>query len=625
MAGFSGLAVFKTRYIDKNGNVIWPKANEMWQVSKARLETCGQFTLSARSISFRRAPSENPRTSMQRTWLPLLIDVTLLLALSGYSAGQSERAENHLKDSRCVVEVNHFARTAKTSPDVIRLQSALIDPDVPVTQQFILELAQKSVQDLGIFRPQPDTTLAQSAPTPSQTRFPSFYVQHLYEFAGKYLDILEEALPNKLGQAQVESFKTAIDSQFLRLAPMEPEIQGCFQRAAANIFPALPFNAQCLNLYSGSYPLFKSANLTAYLRQLYDSLEDHLRDSESGDMERDLRFYRSEILQRIYEEDPIVGRAIIIDEITSGAPRADIQALAILPDETLPEMDRILLRQLPTLHKSSDDDDEMAKLGVVERYATLGLLPQVKSAYLNNAGKWNSRQEALFLSYFLRTDSQFAKQVISKHMKERTSYYDSVFTDIGRVRASPELGKIARDYIDLPDRKIAADAAYIFKWVGNAEVETLLWRNLERWYKQWSANNGLIPFDEQNYQDSLVEGLLLGGGPCESKDTIDKLRSLYIKGSSIDGNIQFPEWHDPVRIFADANSPSGPKFQVDFCSAFLDLGQLKAAIPRFPKGTNFEWSGMYVLPVDIGLDPVFKELESLAKEYGMSLRPYDDQ
>lgn len=99
-----------------------------------------------------------------------------------------------------------------------------------------------------------------------------------------------------------------------------------------------------------------------------------------------------------------------------------------------------------------------------------------------------------------------------------------VFTDIAHVHVSPELGKIAKDYIDYPDRKIAANAAYIFKWLGNADVETALWKNLDTWHKKWAANSGSIPFDEQNYQDSLVEALLLGGGPCKSKDTMDRLR-----------------------------------------------------------------------------------------------------
>jgi len=555
---------------------------------------------------------------MEKTLRACLTDAVLLAALCGHSVGQSEVPEQAGKTSECVVDIDEFARTSRTSPEVIRLQSELIDPDVPVTPRLILELAHKSVGDFGISRAQPPAT------TPDQTRIASFYGKYLDELTGKYLDILVEALPQKRGQAQIESLATVVENQSLRLAPMHSGVQGCFQKVAASIFPSLPFETQWLTLHSDSYPLFKSPNLTAYLRQLYDSLEDHIRDSEPEETERNLRFYRGVILQRICEEDPIAGRAMIIEEITSGRPRVDIEALAILPDETLPEIDRILLRQLPTLQKNSDDYEAMAQLGVVERYATKSLLPRVKSAYLGNAGSWNSRQEALFLSYFLRTDPQFAKQAIVKHLKERKSWYYEIFADITNIRVSPELGKIAKGYIDNPDREIAGGAVNAFNRSGEADVETLLWKNLEMWYRKWSEHSDSIPFDEQSYQDSLVEALLYGGGPCKSKDAMETLRPLYIKGKSVDGNIEFPEWHDPVKMLA-ANSPSGPKFQLDFCGGFLSLGQLKTVMPRFPKGTNFEWNGMHVLPSDTALDPLFEELKSLAKEHGMSLRSRQDQ
>lgn len=63
--------------------------------------------------------------------------------------------------------------------------------------------------------------------------------------------------------------------------------------------------------------------------------------------------------------------------------------------------------------------------------------------------------------------------------------------------------------------------------------------------------SGPIPSDEQDCEDSLTEALLLGSGPCRSKEMIERLRPIYIKGNSVDGNIEFPEWHDPVRILAD--------------------------------------------------------------------------
>ena len=549
---------------------------------------------------------------MQGSWLKSVLVLILLLPLAGYSVCQSVSEEKPLKDSQCVVDVSQFPRASQTSPDVIQLQSALIDPDIPVTQRMIVELARRSLGDVGISRPQPPTV------NPMPIQIARAHAERLQGMTGDYLDIVLEALPQKRGQAQFESFRTVVENQFLRSKPMQPEIQRCLQGAAASIFPSMPFDDQWLSLHSNYYPLFKSVALTAYLRQLYESLEDHVGDS---DTERDLRFYRSLILRRIYDEDPIIGRAMILDEIASGKPRVDIDALRILPDPTLPEIDRSVRRQLSKLQPNSDDYETLAELGVLERYASESLLPSVKSSYLKGAGKWNSREEALFLSYFLRTDPPFAKQAIVKHLKDRKSWYYEIFTDITNIRVSPELGKIAKGYIDDRDRQIAGGAVNAFNRSGSggADVETLLWKTLDTWHKKWSQNTDSIPFDEQSYQDSLVEALLYGGGPCKSKNAIDRLRPIYIKGNSVDGNIEFPEWHDPVRILADSSVPSGPRFQVDFCSGFLDVEQMKSAIPHFPAESHFAWSGMFVQTPDAALDPLFREFQTLAKEHGMSL------
>jgi hypothetical protein len=230
------------------------------------------------------------------------------------------------------------------------------------------------------------------------------------------------------------------------------------------------------------------------------------------------------------------------------------------------------------------------------------------------------RSERSILVLFPANRSGVREAVHCRLHEKRPEGCRFVFTDIAHVRISAELGNIAKDYIENSDRKTAANATYIFKWVGSADVEPLLWKNLETWHKKWSGMSGPIPFDEQDYEDSLTEALLLGSGPCRSKEMIERLRPIYIKGNSVDGNIEFPEWHDPVRILADPSLPSGPRFQVDFCSGFLDVEQLKSAIPHFPAGSRFAWSRMYLQTPDAALDPLFKEFESLAKEHGMSLQ-----
>src|ERR1700689_2798024 len=56
---------------------------------------------------------------------------------------------------------------------------------------------------------------------------------------------------------QFESFRTVVENQFVRSKRMQPELQGCLERAGASIFPSLPFDDQRLSLHSNFHPLFK--------------------------------------------------------------------------------------------------------------------------------------------------------------------------------------------------------------------------------------------------------------------------------------------------------------------------------------------------------------------------------
>src|SRR5215471_4981989 len=114
---------------------------------------------------------------------------------------------------------------------------------------------------------------------------------------------------------------------------------------------------------------------------------------------------------------------------------------------------------------------------------------------------------------------------------------------------------------------------------------------------------------EQSYEDSLAEALLLGAGPCRSKETIERLRPLYIKGRSID-------------IAVDSTLPSGPSLQISFCDGFLDFDELRAAMPHFPAGTHFAWAGRLEPATPPRLEPLFKELQSVASQHGMVLERY---
>jgi hypothetical protein len=526
--------------------------------------------------------------------------------------------------SECTFKMSQFGRTPKTSVELVQLQSKFIDPQTPVTQQSILELTTQESRE---------ESLGQSRRTTRRVdrNVANFHAQKQGEFSAKYLDLLVNVLPQKQGEAQITSFETIIENQFLRGSPISSEAQQCLQQAAEDIFPSLPFEVQWAILFRDNYSLFGSPALTSYLERLYESLEQRVEpDPESvdpsSDRERNLRFYRTGMLKRIYEADPSIGRQIILGEIAAELPRADIEALRLLPDATLPEMDSVFSKQLPEVYENSDWDEYNAKLGVIERYATVATLPAMKMLYLHDPDDRNQYHDTLFFSYFLRTDQAFGKQLMEAELRRPHSNCSIVvFTEMAGIRHQPELRELAKEHLDNPDKCIAEDAAYSFVWMGNKGVEDLLWRHLEAWHKEWAGKSGPIPYPEQAYEDGLAEALLFGNGSCEPRDTVERLRPLYIKGQSVDGNISFPPWHDPVRIEVASYADGPLLFSVDSCFGRINVAQLEAAIPGFPAQTEFEWHGSANPGLQSVIEPARIAIERIIKQQGMSFRMHSDR
>lgn len=542
--------------------------------------------------------------------------------------GQASVHEGSLPQPGCAFDISEFGRTSRTSAAVIRLQAELIDPNVPVSQYLILQLANESLTDLEGFYLPPDF----APPTEERKKR---WSRETREFAGKYLDILVKVLPQKQRAAQEQSVQMVVENQFLRATPMQPDVRRCFQEVMAAIFPTLLLETQMaiLNSGQGSYSLFQSTALSLSLRRLYESLDESMF-GPSYRAETTLRAYRTDILTRIYEADKRLGREMILQEIASPSPRADIKVLAILPDETIAEIDQTFSGQLTDLYNDADWYGFTAKLATIERYATRNPLQDVKTIYFKHRRSWERDDFELFFSYFLRTDPAFGKKLIEENLKSRSREVISL-AEMSHIRVSPGLKEIAKEHLNDPNRTIAADAAYLFRWVGNHGVEQLLWQNLEAWHQEWAAKRAAtIPRDEQNYEDDLVEALLFGSEPCESKQTMDKISLLYVKGHSVDGNIAMSlnawnhwhgKWPGPIRIFIDLRGPSGPRLSVEHCRSQVTIEQFKEAVSGFAIGTEFELRGQGHWHLDATLEPLISEIEHAVRERGMSVHRYEER
>jgi hypothetical protein len=119
-------------------------------------------------------------------------------------------------------------------------------------------------------------------------------------------------------------------------------------------------------------------------------------------------------LLRYSECEPQKARTIIIQDITQLNPRFSKQALTCLQDETLPDIEDTLVKNLVS-HKGN-----IEKLsGLVERYATSRPLPQVRKFYLQHEYDWASQIQINLLRYWIKYDRSSALAALGRVVREK--------------------------------------------------------------------------------------------------------------------------------------------------------------------------------------------------------------
>ena len=119
-------------------------------------------------------------------------------------------------------------------------------------------------------------------------------------------------------------------------------------------------------------------------------------------------------MERLYELDPDAAKPYILDEISH--PHVDnskgmvkAKTLGVLPQETLPEFDEILVARL----ERKDSHTLPLDAQLIARYSTKKILPRVKPLYETAPGRWDCATEDGFVLYFLRTEPDYGVQRLS--------------------------------------------------------------------------------------------------------------------------------------------------------------------------------------------------------------------
>lgn len=412
----------------------------------------------------------------------------------------------------------------------------------------------------------------------------------------KVLQDVARVLPGKCGEALLVSLYSLLDHFWIRggkdLLPKDTVDRLVEQLIA--VFDRLTMEQQA-SLLSNRWENIKSPALLPLLKRYSQQNFSDVSPAEYA--------YAIGIpgvaLRRWFELDPASARPAIIKEISQPKPRFDMQELGMLPDQTLPEVEQLLIDHL----RGNRDFQNASKLAsLIARYATRAILPQVIRELDANIGKWACEIQTPLLGYVLRLDPGAARPRIEKALavQRKNSTPCNVLCGIALIHYDPLLEELAIRALD--NRSDDGDAIGLLSGFGSAAAEEVLWRHYGKWCQRWAGREGqlnsqAVSRDPGTTSDldvgrSFVREIVEGKGWLTDESKLRRLAAMSkVPTIQFELELYLERWRQPltVTIFCTLEF-QGAVAHYDFRS----LDALKEKLTQFAPGTKFVLS----LPFD---------------------------
>jgi hypothetical protein len=328
---------------------------------------------------------------------------------------------------------------------------------------------------------------------------------------------------------------------------------------------------------------------------------------------------RDTAMQRLYELDPEAAKPYILEEIRH--PHVDnnmgtvkAQTLGVLPQETLPEFDELLVTRL----ESNSSHTMPLDAQLIARYSTKAILPRVKSLYEAVPGRWDCITEDGFVLYFLRTEPEYGVQRLAA--APSACMTESIPQVIKMKRWNEiEIKVIAQ--LDNPNLNRARQAAETLAKYGGPKAEAALWERMRRFHKQWAERGNDLSFRSSTPRDAseaigfqygMVESIAGAQGWLLSNEQVDELEKLAL-GSERD-NVKQRHWNSPVEFSLDFLFDGQLRADINHQYFPKDLASLCAKLGQYPSGTKFR---LAILGEEDRLAPVVRGVNETAVEDGL--------
>ena len=251
-------------------------------------------------------------------------------------------------------------------------------------------------------------------------------------------------------------------------------------------------------------------------------------------------------LKRLAQLDPKLGRAQIIAQIRQPKPHYGFDALRSLPDATLPALDDVLATNF--INARNGDIELSSQL--LWRYASLAVLPRIKTYYESSGDRFDSASEVATLAYFVRVNPGYGVPQVAKRAREigKLDNYSSLLFDVAALAPNPRLEAVAIANLTDAGEGSATDAAQTLGVIGSLAGKSALLARLK------NTGDAAYPRVRGHIEWRVVEALADGQGWLCPPAELRQIRALCLTEqgrNTLDGYLQTRDYRkngEPLHV-----------------------------------------------------------------------------
>jgi len=217
------------------------------------------------------------------------------------------------------------------------------------------------------------------------------------------------------------------------------------------------------------------------------------------------------VLKRLIELAPDEARPYVIAEISDPQSLVDPMILGSLPDQTIPEVDSVLLNQLRALVSGGGVRNDLfikQKAALAVRFATNSIYPDLMMLYRENVTRLTVSSKADLLAYLAKQNEREALPLIEEDLNSVPPEQEFNFLpELTRLYFSDGIDALLKKRLESDAPQVASTTAYLISLHGPESDQKVLEARLERWRKEW-ANRSVEA--ETNLQGTIERELVYG-------------------------------------------------------------------------------------------------------------------